>query len=290
MSQWKTAHEVIAAIARVKRAGDPAKPPDLIGDVKTWLGNQVGPQGDDPQAQQQLVSTAKTVAQDGSALHNAATQIRNNKHVQDSFTAGVQQRAQGIPMIGGLFGSSGTQKTAFLDITPDALKADINKSTTEALASPEKAKQLGSSMAGIKNPKQPSGVSPGTEAFVSHMGDAISDELPTTKGLNLFPSMAIGASNLFKKFSGLMDKLPAEVGAQAGDQFKGSDAARGAAETISPMVNQAFGSLWDNSAFGKVTNFFKDPGSLIDQKAKEMGIKPQNQPGAAQQPQPQGAK
>jgi hypothetical protein len=169
-------------------------------------------------------------------------------------------------------------KTSFDDprsrfITPSEVQKGLNSGVDSLLGDASGAKELGRTMAGSPTPGQKSSLPEGTKAFASSVGQAVGNAMPDAEGLDTMPKLLLGANRALGKLGAdFMGTLPAQVGTAAGQQFEGSPAARGAANTLAPMVNKSFGNLWDQSTFGKITKWIQDPGSLIDQKAKELGI------------------
>jgi len=256
----RTAHDVVRDL--VKAAG--------FWDAATAAGEATGilPTGDSEVGQKQFVESSKQLAQDPGALIPAVSKITQNPHAQRGLNEGLQERAGKIPIIGGLFGKS----SALFDVTSGRIQDSINKAMDTQLANPEDARQLGRAMSGAPT-TQTSSASPGAKAFGSHIAAAVGNAMPDAPKLDTIPSLIMGAGRMFGKMGDFIDTLPAEVGAEAGDQFKGSPAAGTAANAISPMVNKSFTNLWDNSVPGKIMGFFSDPSKLIDESAARLGIK-----------------
>ena len=133
------------------------------------------------------------------------------------------------------------------------------------------------------------------------IGSAVASELPNSPRLDMMPkifmgfqqggfgggmkqlgsAISSGMNSLFGEKQGrFADNLPPGIIQQVGDKFKGSVAARSAADTVAPAVNRTFDHVIDNSMFGKGLKMLADPRAYIEDKAKELGMGPMSPTGA----------
>lgn len=166
------------------------------------------------------------------------------------------------------------------DITPETIQSNITDKVKEKLNTPSSAKAFGRSVAtGMGE----GGVSQNN--LEGQIGKAVADELPNASTLNTLPKAFMGfqrggfmgglqnlgnmAQQSFASWMGTKAaevKLPPALEQAMGAQFQGSPAARGGAEEIAPVVNNAFDHLVSKSPL-KIFS-----GTYLSDKAKEFGL------------------
>ena len=178
----------------------------------------------------------------------------------------------------------------FSDQITGAVKSKISKDP----------KGFGKQLVGDK-PTTPGGGGPtGTDAFSSSLGKSIMSEMGKSPSVSILPRMLMGfmggglggglsnmggmavqglqsagnaIGDLFKSSADdtALDSLPAPVAEQMGDQFRGSPAAREAANKLGPMVNEAFNHVM-SKPFGGALGTLTNPMGQVQDIAKKHGL------------------
>lgn len=174
------------------------------------------------------------------------------------------------PLAGGL----GNKMVSTL-IGPDTIKEKLTDATNKKLTSGARnwGREVANQAMGVGG-KTPTGLS-------GQIGSAIATELPDAPDLNMMPKLMLniqqrglgqGLANMFKSSQDSESGFAPEVDKQIGEAFKGSPAARTAANTVAPVVNKAFDHVTGQSIFGRGLKMIMDPGAYFKDLEQEAGI------------------